>query len=76
LAETYAGLASAAQYSGAGIAQCREARVWGQKGVEIWEAQRAKGPLSTDATRNLEELVALVARCDGTLAGRSAGRGR
>ena len=43
LAEIYAGLAAAAQYSGAGIAQCREARVWGQESVEIGKrsAQRA-----------------------------------
>jgi hypothetical protein len=69
LAETYAGLASAAKYSGAGIGQCREARTWGQKSVEIWHAQRAKGPLSADAASGLDSLVALVARCDAALAG-------
>ena len=71
LAGTYVALASAPGERASRPAQWRDARLWGQKSVEIWEAQRARGSLSADAARDLNGLVELLAQCDAAIGGAS-----
>ena len=67
LAGTYAGLASGARSRPSALPHWREARTWALKSREVREVQRETGPLSEAATRDLDSLVDLVARCDAAL---------
>jgi serine/threonine protein kinase/tetratricopeptide (TPR) repeat protein len=68
LAASYAGMAAAATTPGEATRRWQESRVSAGKSLDILVERAAKGPLSTSAAADREELVKLVAKADRALA--------
>ncbi len=67
LANTHASLASASKRPADALPHWRDARSWARKSIEIREAIRARAPVPGAASRDVDELATLIARCDAAL---------